>query len=478
MISPRFADTFAPDLRYAAAPSSGTFDAKVGPIVADQSLKLGTAPIIRADEQLKAFTYWNYIAITRVADACAAVAPQFGTVKSGPADGERYRLDYAQRNHLVRNYGILQSTNMDVAPLPESHPIVVLFSSVNPEDTWPEFCVETIHMLRLTGKFYWWAIPNGLGLPCQLVVIPTHWVREHWGKTGVEFYRVVPDGDHSRKIDLPPNEVVKGKLKNPRSKVDGYSPIQAGSGWVDNVETIERARRAGFRNGINPDALITFEDKDKYADVTDDLLMRIKEKFIGRTNGVDRHGEPIIAPAGVKIEPWSRKNTEMGYGESADQSRDNNLALHGTPPVVAGISSDYTRATADAAAVVMCTYTLNPTLRLIAGVITEKVAPKFDARIRCWFPDCTPDNAEFRLQQENADSQYGALTPDERRIARGREPFKTPQAMSAYIPASMTPLDPELVPEPVDEPDEEADELDDVDDDEDDPADDDEADDE
>src|SRR5690606_12717997 len=103
---------------------------------------------------------------------------------------------------------------------------------------------------------------------------------------------------------------------------------------------------------------------------------------------------------------------EMDFIESASQTRDNNLALTGTPPVIAGVSSDYTRATADAATVVFCEHTINPTLGFIAGVLTEKVASLFDPRLVVWFADCVPANAEFELKQDEADFKMGALTPD------------------------------------------------------------------
>jgi phage portal protein BeeE len=403
--------------------------------------------LVKNREYTNHFKYWTYIAVKRIMDTCSEPILQCGyPVETYPF--QKQNLTRQQRDYLLQYYPAqwLQSAQTDLQPVPEAHPVKQLIANINSEDTWAEFIAETILFLELCGQFYWWIVPNGLGLPAQLWVIPTDWVQPIWSKTGdLIKYRVIPTGCSYRTQELGPNELATGKHKSPRSKHFGWGPLQAGARWLDNVEQIEKSRERSFKNGVFPEAII--EMGDKYANPLDDTLTRIKEKFISRMRGVREEGEPLMVPPDVKIHKWTNTPREMDFETSGDQARDNALALHGVTDVVAGVTKNINRATAETAFDIFYAVTCNPLLRLIAGLFTENVARRFDPRLMCWYDSLRQKSAEQRQKELELLSSKGAVSLNELRGEYGYPALDLPEYQTGYLPVSMRPLTGEDQPE-------------------------------
>jgi phage portal protein BeeE len=395
----------------------------------------------RATDQVKHFTYWNYVGVRLICDRASEPFPMLSFTASKPISTAG-KISTPQRQYLQQHYGWLQSAQDDLNPLPENHVFQELLNNPNPDDTWNEFAYEHFLFLNLTGKVYWWVIPNGFGLPAQIIVIPTQWVWPDYDRNGFLYqYTITPIGTTVSSFTIPEDQIIVSRLKSPWNKQDGYAPLSAAKRWSENVESIESSRWHSFRNGANPDLIVKLGEK--YADPSDDVLTRIKEKFMRRASGVTKSGEPLVVPPDIEIDHWSHTPREMDYTASGDQSRDNNLALHNVPKVLAGITTDVNRATVEAAEVIFCGAKINPQLRHFAGTLTW-LARRFDPRIRVWYPDVTPKNAQQELLEDQADFAMGALTPDERRQKRGREAIGEPAYESGYLPAGLSPLAEEL----------------------------------
>ena len=417
--------------------------------------------IARTQEEVRHFSYWNYVAINLKARQASSPFPMLSYSASRQDQGgnagrqslQNSFLTESQRSWVRQSYGLIQSNQEDLKPLPESHPFYTLLCDPNPEDTWNEFAYEHFLFLDLTGLSYWWVVPNGIGLPSQIVVVPTQWVTPEYNRDGtVRQYNVTPQGSSYRLLEIPPEEMILSRKKSPHNKRDGYSGLSASGKWTDNVESIEDARRNSFSNGGNPDLLIKLGES--YSDPDDGVIARIKEKFMRRFSGTKHYGEPQVVPPGIDIEKWSHAPKEMDFASTGDQARDNNLALHGTPKVLAGITTDVNRATVEGANIVFSQTQINPMLRHFAGTLTW-LGGRFDPRIKVWFEDQTPKNAEQELREDQADFAMGALTPDERRQKRGRKPIGEPMYESGFLAAGLQPLSQELI----DEAQERADEI-------------------
>lgn len=398
-------------------------------------------------ELLKHFTYWNYCAVNLIASRSSEPIPLLSyktnmAAKAAMGKPEQ-SLSKTQRDWVKSKYSVIQSTQDDLDPLPENHPLAQLIACPNDEDTWHEFAYEHFLFLELTGQVYWWVIPNGFGLPCQVCVIPTQWVLPDINADGQIYqYSIVPNGGAVRLITLPPEQVARGMKKNPRNKRIGLAPTEAAPYWTANSESIEISRNASFTQGTNPDVLLELDAT--YSDPSDEVLERIKEKFIRRASGVRRSGAPVITPPGVKATKWSNTPREMDYGTTGDAARDANLALHNVPKVLLGVTTDVNRATVDGANVIFCENKINPGLTHFAGMLTKYLAQPYDPRIVVWYEDVTPKNELLDLQKDQADFAMGAVTPDEVRQKRGRAAIGEPAYESGYLPAGLHPISEEM----------------------------------
>lgn len=422
----------------------------------DPAARWGRTNVRRTHELVRHYAEWNYVSINAIAFKIAQQFPYVGRVVKGkPAD--KMRLSTRQRQHLGKFYGgMVQSAHEDIDPVADDHPFLQFCHYVNPVDWWGAFAFETMLFWELTGKFFWWIIWNNagpdspLGVPAEIWVIPSQWVIPDYDrKTGIlNGWNIIPDGDWTRRLLLEPHEVLYYWNKSPLTKIDGYSATQAGARWIDNSESIEKSRWHSFKNGPNPEALIEL-DKETYGgqNPNDTIIERIKQKFKARMSGVQFHGDPIVAPPGVKVTPWSKSPKEMDYTGSAEQMRDNILALRKVPKPVAGITTDLNRATIEGANVVFAEHCINPRLAMLAGFIQRKLASLWDPSLRVWFDDCIPLDAEQEIAETQLDAQLGAISPDERRIDRGRPPRLEPAYETCYIQTTLSPMDEAMQPD-------------------------------
>lgn len=400
------------------------------------------------NECTKHYNYWNYVGIRPICNKFAERQPNVGYPVEVKGKKQR-KLSDRDRRWIRQSYGatVLQHDGMDLEPVNDTHPLVMLLKDVNQQDVWQEFAYEWMMYWQLCGKAYLWCIPNGFGLPAEVYILPSDWVWPVYSPTGNLWkYEVIPVGYSAIRVDLPPEEVITCKFKSPRSKIDGWGPLQAGPLWVDGVEAIEKVRKATFDGG--PDARFMFTLAEKFGEPGGDLITRIKEKFLARTNNLQR--EPLILPFGITATKMSQTPQEMDFTNSGDTVRDNNLALVGTPGIVAGLAHEYTEANADASMLMFCENTMNPLFSLAAGILTEHLASRYDPRLKVWYPDCRPENAEFKLKQLQAASTYGGASPNDWNRYMGNEVNEdNPAYSTGYIAANMVPLEP---PEEKDDP--------------------------
>ena len=118
------------------------------------------------NEEVQHYKQWTYVAINAIADKVAE---------------QRIRL------------GIKNSERM----VPDNNPMRALLDHVNESgDTQSELRYESTLYLMLTGNCYWWVIPNSLGHPAELWVVPSQWIRSVASKTKwIDHWLVSPSGN-------------------------------------------------------------------------------------------------------------------------------------------------------------------------------------------------------------------------------------------------------------------------------------------
>ena len=445
-----------------------SFDATFGPLVTGFSGFSEPRAYNEQIEQLKEYRLWVYAAVFQIAKTMSAQRPCLGRISKAARDGNAYHQRQALnvhtmsadresyiRQHYPHIWRVSQSGEFEITPV-ASHPLTELLNNVNDEDTWCELFFESVMFWMLTGHFYWLLNPtagllssNGRRIPAEIWAIHPHWVKEKRDpRTGVRIgWEVTAHGNSSKKLTFGPDDIVENKFKSPLSKLHPTSPIQAGAEWVNSSRAIEKSRNESFEHGINPDVILKL-DPNFYKNPKDPIVDRLVKRFQRLNRSSANKFGSLVSPPGVDIEKWSQTVKEMAYKESAGDIRDSVLAIFGMNRFVVGITEDMNRAQVEAALVHFWEITINPLLGMQSDFMTSNVATIWGDDLVVWFEDGKPHNSEQQLSEDRLDLEFGALTPDELRVARGRQPRNTPPYQTGWIGAGRVPLDEDVLPEP------------------------------
>lgn len=393
-------------------------------------------------EQVKHFTGWVYVAIDSICKKVAQQKPGVYVLREH-ADAERKKkcLSGEYRRKAV----VSLKPHEDLEPVKKSHPLCTLLDNPNNPDTTYDFWYETIMYLLLTGSTYWWLPRNliagrdGMGLPAEMWVLPSHWVWPVLGNDNlIEAYDLRPLFGGYKLMTVPAGDVVHIKFKSPLSKIDGYSPLTAISRWVDVAESVDISRWAHFDWGMMPGLAVLMDDAVTDQDAPQ--LRQTEEMLETKFRGPNNRGRSMIMGGVKDVKPIFNTPLEMDYGTGDDQTRDKVLAGYRVSKVIAGISTEVNRGSMDGAQVAFAEVTINPLLHMIGCNATEKVAWRFDKRLRVAWQSMVPDDPAQKLAEQQADAAIGAVTVNEVRKERGREPYKSPMADNPIMPMGVAPM--------------------------------------
>ena len=347
-------------------------------------------------EQVQHLRNWTYVFINCICSKIASLMPNLAMVHDQPIAGKTTKAcqrglmnathgtwggssSISMGGHSFLTMGEYRSKALsavkpheELEPLELNHELRRLVENPNPVDTSYDFFYEKKMFDLLCGVSYVWLVPNVYGKPCEMWVIPSHWV---WPRTGggrlmdreyfpggvshapkgayvrpddpyadrlIHYYEIRPWGGmgSSGVLWLPPDEVIMFRRKSPLNKIDGYSPLEAVAQWIDSEESISASRWSQFQNQARPELAITLGPG--YEDPTDPRIKRLEAKLAYKLQGEYNYGKPFVVPPGAKVEPLSFNPTEMAYFQSEEQIRDMLGSAFQVPKTAVGISSDMT----------------------------------------------------------------------------------------------------------------------------------------
>ncbi len=371
-------------------------------------------------EQAFHFKHWLYVAIHRRANSLAELKPNLALVE-GHSSHQKPRKAHSRNRYHKKSLHQIRP-HEEVEFVGDDHPVARLLARPNETDTFGQLIYELTMYLDLTGNGYLWMVPNGLGLPCELWVIPSHWV---WVRQGhgrwVDYFEVRPFVGTGI-LKFPPEEILWIKRKNPIHKYDGWAPTSAIAEWIDAAESIDRSRFWQFKNGAFPFGHLKLGES--YLDPDQPDLERAYAKLFGRLQGEINYGRPLITGNDVEYTPLMISPMEMAYTQSADQLRDWVLAAYGVPKEVAGIQDAGSEIAMYGPMAQYCKFSLSPDLKLFAEAFTQHLCHRWDERLRLWWDDPTPDNPQEKRADIQVLAAVGALTPNEIRSDYGYEPYE------------------------------------------------------
>jgi len=353
-------------------------------------------------EQVRHFQSWVYTAVSAIAQEVARHKP-YGYRDTGPAEH-------------------------DQAMLPVSHPLMRLLAAPNPWLTPWELWYLTVVYLELTGNCYWYCPPlrsgaADLGVPGELWVIPSQWVRVVTDRTNVVAgYDVAAPGSPAERLGA--NEVIHLKYPNPLDPHSGLSPLQANALTVDAHLELLKSRYQTFRAGQRPGVVLTTDQV-----LSEPVVRRLEEAVQARLGGRENWHRPLVLEQGLRASPWTLTPAEMDYLNSSRLTRDEILAIYRVPAPMVGIVENVGLGQTiwTGARVMFCEGTVQPKLDLIGQVLTRDLGRRYGPDVAVAFPNCSPRDPAERRADDELDARLGLRTVNEIRRARGLEPFGDPQ---------------------------------------------------
>jgi hypothetical protein len=400
-------------------------------------------------ELVRHYNYWTYVAVRAIAEEIAGQTIHFAHVRS-PEEAEVRRKEFGRspRRFLrgrARTKALAQThPHEELELLDRDHRLCELFARPNEWDrSWWAFAFRTVLYLEMTGNSYWWLIPDGTGRPCELWVMPAHWVwpspirrPDHL----IDWYDVRPYGiglAHSFRI--PADELIHVQFPGPLSMFDGWAPLAAGERWVDIMQSIDLCTHASFKEGHRPGLIIKLDAdvQDPSPEDVNRLYARLAERFGGE---LATHRPWILSPGADVAQDYTRTPEEMQFVTSRDQMRDLILALHRVSKTIAGITEEVNRASMETAAAVFARWTIRPKLTLLGDAATA-VARRFDDGLIGYFEDPVGQDHDQKLAEINVRVAAHAMTPNEVREEFGDEPWghggEDPLGTGAEVPLPM-----------------------------------------
>lgn len=333
-------------------------------------------------QQVQHYRNWVYVCVDLIAAKIASVTPNFAYVSDEPRAGHTVKAGrrgmmnvegrgfggtptISHGGHSFLTMGEYRSKALSVIkpheniePLEGDHPLRRLWENPNPVDTDYDLAYELVMFLKLCGVAYVWMVPNDYGVPCELYVMPSHWV---WPRTGggryindatlernphadelIQSFEIRPWGTvgTAGNIYIPPDQMVMFRSKSPLDKIRGYSPQGAIAMWLDTEESITKSQWAQMSNVARPELWI--ELGAGYEDPDDDRVERMEAKVAAKLQGEYNTGVPLITSPGAKVSVLSFNPSDMAYGESDERVANKILSTYKVPKAAVGIGEQMT----------------------------------------------------------------------------------------------------------------------------------------
>lgn len=386
------------------------------------------------------YASWVYLCASRNANAIAQVPLElFSTSKGagGKKVGKKQFLDLETRAWFAQ-----KGYNPEDVEIVKDHPFLDLMEKANPFENGFELLEKLVLYLELTGNAYWYTVDTLGGIPTEIWVMPSQWVRIVADKkTFVSHYLYGPTTEASR-VRFEPEEVIHFRYPNPRDLFYGLSPLEAALDAVDTSTSYARYESNLLQNNARPDIMLS-TDAGK---VSKEDVRRIKADWNTAYRGTANAGKLAVLTGGLKPVPLNFKPAEMSYLMGRESTRDEIAAIFGIPKSMI-TTNDVNRANAASGEYTYAKYTLLPKLRRIEQKLNEKLVSRFGGQYFCAFKNPVPEDQEFRLKELETKISIGYSTINEQRAIDNLEPVEWGDEPSYEPPSVVAEREVELAEE-------------------------------
>ncbi len=317
---------------------------------------------------------WVYIAINRIAEACALVPLRV------------FRLAGEKR------IGI------------SNHPLEQLLARPNPLTSGFELLEQTIGSLELQGNAYWFLAGDGMGRPREIWVLrPDRVTIVPDAENVVAGYLYEIDGRH---IPLEAIEVAHFRRWHPSNDFYGLSPIAAARCAVlsDRHMADWNRRTFGQDQGV-PAGIVSIKDF-----ISDTDFERVKREWRANYGGGARR-TAFLRGGNIEWQHIGLSHSDLDFLQGRKAQRDEILNIFGIP--VGLVSENATEANAKVAERQFIERALYPKLARLAQKISQELLPFYGGQLVAEFDDIRPTDMEARLAEIRA--AYPLLSINEMR---------------------------------------------------------------
>lgn len=355
------------------------------------------------------------------------------------------KVEKEQLEFLYKNPGLRLLTRKDIE-IEEvlTHPFLDMMERVNPLLNQADLWMLTESFMGITGNCYWWIRKNKLGVPWQLWIMETQYMKPAIGKTFDDYIKGFVYRVGLTEVPFDVEEIVHHKYPSLTSRAVGMSPIE---GLADSVvvnDQIYKYEKATFKNQARPDAVLESDE-----DLTTVQYNRIKKNWHKTYGGASRAAKVAILEGGLKFKPISIRPKDLNHLEGRKLTREEIADGLGIPiPLLSPDKSNLANAT-----VAYKQYmrdTIDPKLKLYEQKMNEQLVGIYeDDNVFCAFDNCIPEDREFALKEQESKLKTGYSSINIERKKQGDEEVEWGNV--PILPATMLPFGsspPEKPPKP------------------------------
>lgn len=338
-------------------------------------------------EQTRHLTGMPYVAITRIGMQLAGA--EFQVFKRDPQAPEGRRPvtedDPPEGDRLCKPYDLVN-----------------LLQKPNRQDSFGMMMWRRFQQKALTGTALTWMVPNKLGVPMELYIIPTA-IAIPQPAVNPDFpdgyYRIqplYPYGPFSSYptpttavgAPIPAQWMLRSVYPHPLLRYDGYSPLTGMRLHIDETEMMDRSRFYKMKRSINPSAVVNFTDMEGSQPLPEEEIERIHAEWENEFQGPENAGKLIVGVPGGTVEEFGTRPVDMEYQAGWEQLT--SFVLGGgfgiTKPA-AGMIEDSSYGSLFATIKQLNLVTLDPECDMMGSELTKHLAPFFGddliVEVRC-----------------------------------------------------------------------------------------------
>ena len=256
----------------------------------------------------------------------------------------------------------------------ENHPLKLLLERPNPYWSWEDLIASISIVQDAAGIAYFQKVRARSGGVVQLWPMRPDWVKPQLNSNGLQGYLYELPG--KAPIPFKAQDVMSLRLYDPMNMYGGTAPISVlgHAGDIDNAMS-SYMRRFFLEGGIPMFALSTDQVM-----VGEQDIQTVRAGFRNRYGGHDNWIEPVVLPAGLKLERINMSFADLGFDAVDGRNEARICAVLGVPPIIIGAKIGLDRSTFANYAEARTAWwedDLHPKLRFLRGQLSRDLVPEF-----------------------------------------------------------------------------------------------------